>query len=294
MLLGIYAAYCFVVMPRPRGLRIHAPGSFQKQAAVNANANSLEFARLDPASFSAGFGLDYYKVVEKAPVENVEKKPEIIEVASSPVEPTSDLIDLKAVGYRLKGIILEKDGNSAAFIYDPDSKKNIIVREKSPGEIKILETDFRSVRLRTPAGEGILELEDSKNLKGHGLSAGSSAMTQLITQKSVQRERMLRAENVTAAGIADMVNAGHFQVRNSRGKFNVKVRKVPEALLGYGLREGDEIIGTGNSEFKKSQDVAIKLGELSNRPDTLKVIRNRRVIYLQPPAKSQANKKEPR
>jgi hypothetical protein len=57
---------------------------------------------------------------------------------------------------------------------------------------------------------------------------------------------------------------------------------VPDAFAGYGLRQGDEIIGTSQKDFRRSQDIALELGGLSQRPVPLKIRRGRRTIFLNP------------
>lgn len=296
VILLAYTVYSFVAMPRPKGLRIYPPGETASQSAAkvsNSAANQFAFSRLNPASFSASFGLDFFKQVA---LPQVKKGPEIVkpeEVIELPSEPVSRLVDLGAIGYKLKGIIMEKDGNSAAFIYDPNTRKNIVAREKASGTIRILETGLRSVRLLTPDGEGVLELENSKGGKGSLSSSGPSAkVSAQVAAKNYKNERMLRQESVSASGIADMINAGHMKVRQKRGNYSVEMKKVPESFAGYGLRPGDQIIGTGQDDFKRSQDVALKLGQVSERPTALKVRRGRRILYLNPPARKGADEKK--
>jgi type II secretory pathway component PulC len=289
-----YAVYCFLVMPRPKGLRIHAPGAIEGQAAAktgNSSANLTAFSKLNPASFSAAFALDYHKTAEKPTAVVEEKKKEPEKKIEVPVEVVPDTVDLAASGYRLKGIVHEKDGNSAVFIYDPATKKTLVIRERAEGPIKIIETSPRSVRLLTPEGEGVLELDDAKSLKSGsylpGFSAGPAVTTRLSKVNS-ERERALRKTETSPSGISDIINAGHFQVRRDRGSYSVQVKNVPDSFGGYGLRPGDQIIGTAQEDFKKSQDVALKLGQINVRPTQLKVRRGRRVIFLNPPAKRPA------
>lgn len=284
-----YLTLSFINMERPKGLRIYAPAmNSSADKTGSASVNSQTFARIDPVAFSAAFGLDYQKKIEAKPEKVEDKKPEPVKVENKLVEEIAPkTIDLGAIGYRLKGIILEKDGNSAAFVYDPNSKKTLVVREKADGEISIVSATMRSVRLQTPDGEGELELEDSKGQKGGSNTFlkpyGAATSSPQSAAKAIKNEKLLRQTDTSANSIAGMISAGHFQVRPERGSFQVEVRQVPDSFAGYGLRPGDKIIGTTQGDFKQSQDVALQLGKISDRPEPLKIQRGRRTMYLSPP-----------
>ena len=295
-LLAVYLAIAFFSMPRPRGLKIIAPeqGSSELKAG-NSNTNIQNFAAIDPVEFSAAFGLDYNKAPEPEPepIKVETPKPEPVKPVMAQVETGPKSLDLAAAGYRLKGIILEKDGNSAAFVFDPQSKKTLVVREKSGETLRIISATMRSIRLQTPDGEGDLELEDPKGHKGGGFStfnrssAGATpAAMQQAASRAVKSEKLLRSTETSANSIADMVSAGHFQVRPFKGNFQVEVRRIPDAFAGYGLQPGDKIVGTAKGNFTQSQDVALQLGQISERPMPIKIQRGRRTMYLNPPPRT--------
>ncbi|MFZ5952724.1 MAG: hypothetical protein ACOYXC_18625 [Candidatus Rifleibacteriota bacterium] len=293
--LAIYVAVSFIMLARPRGLIIHAPKPGESaEKSSNSSTNRQIFAGLNPEAFSASFGLDFQKKIlsqaEKPAEETVATRPAIIE---APLATGPKTLDLFASGYRLKGIVLEKDGNSAAFVYEPTSKKVLVVREKAGGEenMRIVSATMRSVQIATPQGVGMLELEDGTGGKTGGGSLAAptgyykpaAAFSQQTAANLAKSEKLLREANTSANSIADMISAGHFQVRPEQGNFKVDVKKIPDSFAGYGLRAGDTIIGTADGDFKQSAEVANKLGSLSERPSALKIQRGRQIIYLKPP-----------
>ncbi|GEM_PF-3500927 len=295
VVLAVYAAGSFILLPRPRGLIIHAPKPGEATAkSSNSSTNSQIFAGLNPEAFAASFGLDYQK---KEPARAEKPVEEIVATRSAIVESHvatgPGTIDLFAAGYRLKGIVLEKDGNSAAFVYEPSGKRVLVVREKNVGKenLRIISATMRSVQLATPQGVGSLELEDGIGSKtGGGSSAAPTGYYKPATTFSPQtatnlakNEKLLREAKTSANSVADMISAGHFQVRPERGNYKVEVKKIPDSFAGYGLRAGDKIIGTAEGDFKQSAEVANRLGNLSERPSALKIQRGRQIMYLSPP-----------
>jgi len=298
-ILAGYAVFLFAVMTRPKGLRIYAP-EVSADASIssgNSSLNSQTFAGIDPVAFAKAFGLDFNKKTEVEVEKVVEEKPEPVVQASVPAVLTPQTIDLYALGYRLKGIVLEKDGNSAAFIFEPNGRKTVVVREKSPGEITMISATMRSVKIETPDGTGELELDDAKGSKGGApgflkpFAAPSSSDSKSSTIPKA--EVLLRQTQTSAGSIAEMISEGHFQVRPERGVFKVDVRKVPDSFSGYGLRPGDKIVGTSNGDFRQSQDVALELGKVSERPLPIKIQRGRRTIFLNPPPRPKTDKQAP-
>lgn len=291
--LVVYAIFSIYNLPRPKGLRIHSPAS----AAVNSSsrtmsseANQVAYSRLSPASFSVAFGLDFYRQVQVAPIAStpVEIIKQADKVAKIAVASSSPTVNLAAAGYRLKGIVMEKDGNSTVFVYDPDVKKVVIAREKSADQLRVVEVSLRSARLMTPHGEGLLELDSETKTVGSlsmmkGAPAQGSpapAISQSAARTSVQTSRQ---QSVSASAIADIINAGHFNVSQNRGKYSVEVKKIPDSFVGYGLLSGDQIVGTNGQDFRRSQDIALELGELEKRPVALKILRKGKVVHLSPP-----------
>lgn len=307
-----YAFICFATLDRPRGLIIQAPqsGPGNSAAAGNSAADTLTFAKIDPVVFAGAFGLEYQRKkpepIEKPAV--IEKTPE--PVVEKPEEKGPTILDLAASGYRLKGIILEKDGNSAAFVYDPTSKKTLVVREKSNEPLRIISATMRSIRLQTPEGEGFLNLEEPAGKKGMGSMAVPSGSTGYsrhsdaaaadsqpaatkMNEKIAKKEKLLRQTETSSNSVLENISAGHFFVKPERGVYQVEVRRVPDAFLGYGLQPGDKIVGTSAGNFRQSQDVTNRLGRLSEQPTPLKIQRGRRTMYLNPPKAKQPPPDQP-
>jgi len=290
-----YLSWSFYKLERPRGLRISPPEMKFASAILPGDAavKMKQFAALSPASFSMAFGLDFYRepvaaVASKpAEIKPIETKP----VVEKPVETVS-AVDLAAIGYRLKGIIYERDGNSAAFVYDPDQKRVVIVRKQSGDALRLLEVFLRSIRLSTPRGDGLLELDKEAAVIGRsGAGAMPSSLpgsVRAMTGQELAREKAQRQETVSAPAIADMINSGHFNVRQHRSNFSVEVRNIPDSFVGYGLVKGDQIVGTNGQDFKRSQDIALELGKVSQRPVALKIIRNGKVMHLTAPEVKEA------
>jgi len=290
-----YLSWSFYKLERPRGLRISPPEMKFASAILPGDAavKMKQFAALSPASFSMAFGLDFYRepvaaVASKpAEIKPIETKP----VVEMPVEKVST-VDLAAAGYRLKGIVYERDGNSAAFVYDPDQKRVIIVRKQSGSALRLLEVFLRSIRLATPRGDGLLELDKEAAVIGRsGAGAMPSSLpgsVRAMTGQELAREKAQRQETVSAPAIADMINSGHFNVRQHRSNFSVEVRNIPDSFVGYGLVKGDQIVGTNGQDFKRSQDIALELGKVSQRPVALKIIRNGKVMHLTAPEVKEA------
>jgi len=290
-----YLSWSFYKLERPRGLRISPPEMKFASAILPGDAavKMKQFAALSPASFSMAFGLDFYRepvaaVASKpAEIKPIETKP----VVAMPVEKVST-VDLAAAGYRLKGIVYERDGNSAAFVYDPDQKRVIIVRKQSGSALRLLEVFLRSIRLATPRGDGLLELDKEAAVIGRsGAGAMPSSLpgsVRAMTGQELAREKAQRQETVSAPAIADMINSGHFNVRQHRSNFSVEVRNIPDSFVGYGLVKGDQIVGTNGQDFKRSQDIALELGKVSQRPVALKIIRNGKVMHLTAPEVKEA------
>lgn len=300
----IYLVYSFIAMPRPRGLRIYPPG---KQAAtdsaneIHSTANYQYLSRIDPVAFCKSFGVDFNFIAESEKI--IEKEPEKIEKPEKKPEPETEKkvasVDLTAFGYRLKGIIFSENKDSTIFLYDPDKKKTILLSEKSDSSIKIIEVSTRTVRLKTPEGTGILELETGKSGQTGLRSFGSAASKEAIQEKAARdfkAKRTLSSHETSESGIVEMINSKYLQVKPNRGNYDVIVNRVPKALNGYGLRPGDRIIGTSQKNFHRSQDVPLALGQVGKKPLPLKIRRGRQVIFLNPPAqkhKSDAKKKSP-
>ena len=290
-----YLSWSFYKLERPRGLRISPPEMKFASAILPGDAavKMKQFAALSPASFSMAFGLDFYRepvaaVASKpAEIKPIETKP----VVEKPVETVS-AVDLAAIGYRLKGIIYERDGNSAAFVYDPDQKRVVIVRKQSGDALRLLEVFLRSIRLSTPRGDGLLELDKETAATGRtgagAIPSASSGSGRSLTRQELVTNKTLRQESVSAPAIADMINSGHFNVRQHRSNFSVEVRNIPDSFVGYGLVKGDQIVGTNGQDFKRSQDIALELGKVSQRPVALKIIRNGKVMHLTAPEVKEA------
>jgi len=290
-----YLSWSFYKLERPRGLRISPPEMKFASAILPGDAavKMKQFAALSPASFSMAFGLDFYRepvaaVASKpAEIKPIETKP----VVEMPVEKVST-VDLAAAGYRLKGIVYERDGNSAAFVYDPDQKRVIIVRKQSGSALRLLEVFLRSIRLATPRGDGLLELDKEAAVIGRSgagaMPSSLSGSVRAMTGQELAREKAQRQETVSAPAIADMINSGHFNVRQHRSNFSVEVRNIPDSFVGYGLVKGDQIVGTNGQDFKRSQDIALELGKVSQRPVALKIIRNGKVMHLTAPEVKEA------
>ncbi|MGM0601018.1 MAG: hypothetical protein ACQETH_14505, partial [Candidatus Rifleibacteriota bacterium] len=140
LMLFVYAAYCFVFMPRPRGLKIQAPDKSAYTAQSNSNKKELDsrlFARIDKHNFARAFGFDFNfkpEVQVKKPAKKVvKKKPK----PKPEPKPEPEKVNLAKLGYKLKGIIHNMDGSSVAFIYSPVEKKTLIVRENATGSIEL-------------------------------------------------------------------------------------------------------------------------------------------------------------
>ena len=284
-----YAVYCFVFMPRPRGLRIQAPDKSAYTTKSDTNKKEIDsrlFARIDKLNFAKAFGFDF----NFKPEPQVKKPPE--KIAAKEPEPqvkpeTKEVkVNLEKLGYRLKGIIHNQDGSSVAFVYSPVARKTLIVRENATGSIELIKTSLREVKIRTEKGDGILELENVNDLVADKLQQKPGAKA--VSLEAIEKRRQLQKKNTSSSHVADMIQAGHFRVQSRKGRYRVKVNRVPDAFAGYGLRQGDEIIGTSQKDFRRSQDIAIELGGLSRRPVPIKIRRGRKTIFLTPkPAEKQ-------
>lgn len=283
LVLLAYGVYCFVFMPRPRGLRIQAPDKSAYTSQSDSSKKELDarlFAGINKQNFARAFGFDFNFKPEpkvKKPVEKiVEKKPE----PKPEPEPVVEKVNLEKQGYKLKGIIHNRDGSSVAFVYSPVAKKTLIVRENATGSIELVSTSLRQVKIKTEKGEGILELENVNDLVADKMPTKSGAKS--VSLKTIQKKKQFQKKDTSASHVADMIQAGHFRVQSRKGRYGVRVNRVPDAFAGYGLRQGDEIIGTSQKDFRRSQDIALELGGLSRRPVPLKIRRGRRTIFLNP------------
>jgi hypothetical protein len=155
MLLLAYTCYAFISMERVKGLRIHAPGQQPVAASAgfgNSSANLQSLQKINPHAFSSAFALDFNRRPAAPVVEEAVKKAEPVKVVEEKIEPVVKAVDLSAAGYKLKGIIHDELGNSVIFVYDPEERRTVVIREQQAGKIKVLQVEQRSVMLSTPEG----------------------------------------------------------------------------------------------------------------------------------------------
>ncbi len=295
-LIGLLLVIFMYAGMRPgKGLRIAAPGqaTFKTQTKTFGNTEDA-LKNIASASFMTAFGLDISPPVLPATQTQVTEviQPPQPATPAAVIAPKPIEINLEKLGYRLKGIVFE-NGQSAAFIHIPAQKRVVIVRERSAGPVNLLEVGLRHVKLQTPEGTGQLNLESAKDsYLGRSLPIPASApmpgQNQATEKNTLQPPpRQMSPEQTTpfaqANSIADQINLGALRVSQTRGKFSVEVRQVPEMLQNYDLKAGDQIIGTDAGEFTRSQDIATRLGMAGEKSHSLRVRRGQRVITIQAP-----------
>lgn len=284
----------YLGMKPGRGLRINAPDlSSANNSTSSAPANNLD--QVGSASFMAAMGLEISpkKTVETATASAIASAPMIIASATPAIVKPSQT-NLDALGYRLRGIVLE-DRRSAAFVFVPAEKKVVVIRENASGTIRLLEAGMRSVKLQTPEGTGVLNLENARQTPGSQGSSPSGNIESLspadnratpesapgaLSEKKIDRQPAVKSG---PGAIAGSINQGQLKLLQQRGKFSVEVREIPEALKGYELKTGDKIIGTDAGEFGKPQDVAINLGSAGGQARNLLIQRDGKTMTLQAP-----------
>lgn len=291
-----FAAYSLYTLEKPKGLRISPPDLVvspeMETTSKSVAASQQSFAGLSPASFSMAFGLDYYRdnILPAVASESVKIMPVEEKKAPETEKPAVKAVDLAAIGYRLKGIVLEKDGNSAAFIYDPEAKKVVIARERASEAVRLVKAFLRSVKLATPHGEGMLEL-DPVTIAGRRNIGSARSFAAVVTSAAPQNNtnagtNISQKPAMSASVVASIINSGQFNVSHKRGSYSVEVKNVPDSFAGYDLTKGDQIVGTDGRDFKRSQDIALELGKIKEKPVALKIIRDGKVMHLSPPAPS--------
>lgn len=312
--------YFYGSMPPIKGLKISAPdfASINQQFKQAAPAQNLN--QVGSASFMAAMGLNIAPQTIIASASEIGKKTEEVVTpppasAAAQITEVPRFADLDKAGYKLRGIVLE-DGRSAAFVFVPGEKRVMVIRENARGTIKLLEAGLRSVKLQTPDGTGILNLENARQAPGNTASpggssglpgtgtnaAGSSRTTgsaepmrhgQAPDQPGEPRQPEGEVKPDPSAGpnaIASNINSGQLRLSQDRGKFSVEVREIPDTLKGYDIKPGDKIIGTDAGDFSKAQDVARNLGSVGERPQNLRVKRDGRVIFIKAPTPPRSEK----
>lgn len=274
---ALWFGWHYLEFPEPRGQML-APVSQLSVGDSSSQQSRALLASIDKEGFAIAFGLQFYP----PPVPVVKQAPKIvasetIEAPKIKVKPVAEVkqpdTDLTKAGYRLTGIIQE-DGKSAAFVYVPEDKRTVVVREQADGSVKITDIGSRWVRLSTPDGEGILELEGT-DLVPAVSSARSSTSSSASTPSRPQTTDISGPSSVV-----ELMNSRQLQTRRVRGKFGVSVNQSSPATNKIGLRRGDTILGVDNDDFKNSNDVINKLGKIGERPVRLKVQRGKDTFYI--------------
>lgn len=290
---AVIGGWFYYGMKPGRGLKISAPNlSTINNGNPAAPVNYLD--QVSSASFMAAMGLEVIpkKTVEVAAATETASTPIAIASITMPVAKPEQT-DLDALGYRLRGIVLE-DGRSAAFVFVPAEKRVVLIREKASGTIRLLEASMRSVILKTPEGTGFLNLESARqapgttNLSPSGILDGSSptAAPELQEVKPGMSEQKKDRQSSSQSGpgaIAGSINQGQLKLSQQRGKYSVEIREIPELLKGYELKPGDKIFGTDSGEFGKPQDIAINLGTAGERARNLLIQRDGKVMTIKAP-----------
>ncbi|HNX75943.1 MAG TPA: hypothetical protein PLM07_01180 [Candidatus Rifleibacterium sp.] len=285
-----------------RGLKISPPDLAGTEQSLNQKPAALTLNQISSGSFMAVLGLNVSPTPIPETASATATATQTIAVATTSaaviVEPRPLLANLEILGYRLRGIILE-DGRSAAFVFVPAEKRVVLVRENASGTIKLLEAGLRSVKLQTPDGTGLLQLENAKqtpsNPTGAAITAINTGFTApgpgqtpatpraaLTDNNAAKPEGRVEADSGPNA-IAGNINQGQLKISQQRGKFSVEVREIPENLKGYELKTGDKIIGTGAGAFSRPEDIARKLGTAGEQAQSLIIQRNGRVMTIQAP-----------
>lgn len=292
-----FAGYLYFSMSPGKGLRIHPPDFTGNTGHSNKNSAAESFNQISSGSFLAVFGLNVsprpLPATFTAAAKEIASEPVLIATPAAIIAAMPLVVDLEKAGYRLRGIVHE-NGRSAAFIFVPAEKKTVIIREKASGTVRLLEAGLRNVKLQTPEGTGVLTLESAKGSPGTSPSAAGGSSSQSAnnqhgsassSQSKTHGQKPDQPSDFSgASSIADFINQGHFRVTQQRGKFTVEVRQIPDAFKGYDLKKGDRIMGTETADFRRSQDIALNLGAIKDRPPRLKVQRNGKIMMLQAPA----------
>ena len=286
----VFVGYKVMTLSKPKGIKLRVPElstAGPKKMQQKIAADQVLLNNIKPASFSFAFGLDYNKMPKqiKLPASvkpKVEKK-----VAFETPKVAPKLMDLSKKGYRLKGIILE-DGKSAVFIYDPHSRKVVVVRESSEGEIKLLDAGMRSVKILTKDGEGVLHLETAKGIPGMNSPAtgffhsggGSSKSFKSSKPVSHVKPQKRLTEFEKAAPINYHLKEGNIRISGRGGNLGIELKKIPENLKSFKLQPRDKIIGIEDQNFRSPNKMVESLNERDSKISVLKVKRGRKIIYL--------------
>ena len=292
-----------------RGLKISPPDLAGVEQSLNQKPMPLTLEQVSSGSFMAALGLNVSPEPLPITASATAAATQTSEVASASAtvssEPRPLLTNLDSIGYRLRGIILE-DGRSAAFVFVPGEKKVVLVRENASGSIKLLEAGLRNVKLQTPDGTGLLQLENAKQTPGTPADAAPTGRSADFTATGPGQTRTIPNAGLTGNSgaksggpaevntgpnaIAGNINQGQLKISQQRGKYSVEVREVPENLKGYELKTGDKIIGTDSGAFAKPEDIARKLGTVGDRASSLVIQRNGRVMTIQAPPRKKEDK----
>ncbi len=286
-----YFAYKAINLPRPLYQKVNlepvaAPAvGLSEEQLLQREMSAI--SSIQPGSFSLVFGILPDKDAVKKAVESKKL------IASKPVEIEKKVelkpaVDLEAAGYKLKGVIKEKGGNSAAFIYDPGLKRTVVARELGTGSIRLLSVATRMVRVATEKGEGILKLENSI-----GSEHSSPSFVRNSGPVVTIHENKGTLSDLNPGRVARLIQKGKLKVTSSRGMCRVEIKEVPDEINGYDVNKGDIILGTSKGDFRKSGEVAEKLGRLGAERTALKVWRKGRVILVQPPLLKENDVRQP-
>lgn len=274
---ALWFGWHYLEFPEPRGQML-APVSQLKVNHSSSEQSHTLLSSIDKEAFATAFGLQFYP--PPAPV--VEQAPKVIatETVKAPiivdepvVEEKQPKTDLTKAGYRLSGIIHE-DGKSAAFVYVPEDKRTVVIREQADGPVKIMAIGSRWVKLSTPEGEGTLELEGT-DLAPAAPPAQSGRSTSTYTSSRPPTTDISDPDSVV-----ELMNSRQLQTRRIRGELGVTVNQSSPATNKIGLKRGDTILGVDDQDFKSGSDVINKLGTIGQRPARLKVRRGKDTFYI--------------
>lgn len=285
-ILAIFSYY-FAVLKVPLGLKFTVEQTGQQSGPADREPTDEVklLDSIDPASLTVAFGLKYLlpatasteipTISTVASETDIPEKPIVNEPDDSPANQRTKEINLEALGYRLKGIILEGQ-RSAAFIQLPKENRTVVVRENAPGDVRLLKAGLRSVVIATPEGNGVLELEYSRISQMSSNIDNQSSISEIVKQKA--EDRPLSGPD----SIAELMKQGNLSISKDRTGFFVEVKKLPKAFDNYPIIAGDRIIGADNTNFLNSGDVANQLGVINSRAISLKIRRGNKIMMLQP------------
>jgi len=275
---ALWFGWHYYQLPEPKGQMVAPVSQISVNQSTNQKSRTL-LSTLDEEAFAAVFGLQFNPPA--APAKADKPEPIATETVKAPIiqmQPATEKAqpdaDLYKAGYRLSGIIHE-DGKSAAFVFIPEDRRTVVVREQAAGPVKIVAIGSRWVRLDTPDGTGNLELE------GTDISPDSgSAMPKTPTHRTPALPKPQPDQITGPSTISDLINSRQLQPQRNRGQYGVSVNEAPPAIDRLGLRRGDTILGVDDHDFKSGTDAISKLGEIGQRPARLKVQRGKDTFYI--------------